>query len=239
MSNGLLTIGSALAVTPAALWLDGAVARRAAKVPFSAIDPPSGRYEEEGGGAVSTLTRTRVRAIPRRPIVVSAITALAAAVQTSVTGSSWLLPPQLVLIAGLVALAAGDFEWLLLPRWPVWWTTAGVGATILAGAAATGAWHRAGVAVFVTAILSGSCAVISFINPRWLGFGDVRLAVPIGLVLAWSGGTPEVLGGVFLTSVMSGVAAFALLASRKMRAGGAIPFGVMLAIGTVARLLIG
>ena len=237
--SALLTAGSALAAAPAAFWMDGAIARRAAKVPFSAVDPPSGGSTEEGGGAVRTATRTRVRSIPRRSAAVAAITAATVGIQASVTGSSWLLPPQLILITGLVALAAGDFEWLLLPRWPVWWTTAGVGAAILAGANATGAWHRAGVALFATAILAGSCALISFVNPRWLGFGDVRLAVPIGLTLAWSGGSPEVLGGVFLVSIISGLSAFLLLASRKMRAGGAIPFGVMLAIGTIARLLIG
>jgi leader peptidase (prepilin peptidase) / N-methyltransferase len=234
----LLSAGSALAAGAVAFWLDGAIARRATKVPFSAVDPPSGGYADEAVLAVSTVTRVRVRFIPRRPVAVAALAAATAAVQASVTGSSWLLPPQLVLITALVALAAGDYEWLLLPRWPVWWTTAGVGATIVAGAAATGAWHRAGVAVFASAILSGSCAVISLLNPRWLGFGDVRLAVPIGLVLAWSGGGPELLGGVFLTSVISGVAAFLLLASRRMKAGGAIPFGVMLAVGTIARLLV-
>ena len=237
--TALLSLGAAVTAGVVALWLDGAIARRAAKIPFSAVDPPSRGYDGESAIATSTVTRVRVRSIPRRPIAVAAITAAAAAVQTWVTGTSWLLPPQLILITGLVALAAGDFEWLLLPRWPVWWTTAGVGAAIVVGAQATGAWHRAGVAVFATAILAGSCAVVSFINPRWLGFGDVRLAVPIGLVLAWSGGGPELLGGVFLASVISGVSAFALLASRKVSAGGAIPFGVMLAIGTIGRLLLG
>ena len=239
MSNAFLAVGAALVSAPVALWLDGAIARRAAKVPFSAVDPPSGASAEEGGGVTFTMTRTRVRSIPHRPLGVAALAAVTAVIVAATTGSSWLLPAQLVLVTALWPLAAGDVEWLLLPRMPVWWTTAGVMAAIGAGAAATGAWHRAGVAVFVSAILFGAFAVVSLVNPRWMGFGDVRLAVPIGLALAWTGGGREVLGAMFLVSIISGVSAFALLASRKMRAGGAIPFGLVLAIGTIARLLIG
>lgn len=235
----LLALGAALTSGVTAFWMDGAIARRAAKVPFSAVDPPSGGSAEDGSGATSTLTRRRVRTIPWRPVAVTVLAAVTAAVQAAVTGAHWLLPAQLVLITALWPLAAGDVEWLLLPRIPVWWTTAGVVAAIAAGAAATGAWHRAGVAVFATAILFGAFALVSLVNPRWMGFGDVRLAVPIGLVLAWSGGGPEVLGGMFLVCIISFVSALALLASRKMRAGGAMPFGLVLAIGTIARLLIG
>ena len=191
-----------------------------------------------GGNGVTTSARRRVRSITgRRPLVVAAAAALAAA-QAAHSGPTWLLPPQLVLIAGLVALAAGDVEWLLLPKGPVWWTTAATGATMVAGAAATGAWHRFDVAVVFGLGAAAVLAAVSIANPRWMGFGDVRLALPIGLVLAWSGGAGEVVVGLFLANVLAALTGVLLLATRRAGLATALPFGMFLAVGSVATLLL-
>lgn len=225
MTTPLLPIGVALVCAPIAAWVDLRAATRAALVPVTTA-------AGDAGGV-----RARVHTIPARPFLVVIAAATTTAAQAAQTGVSWLLPAQLALITGLCALAACDAEWLLLPRVTVWWTTAAVAVAMLAGAFATAAWHRLEVAILLAGVTSAFFAAVSLANPRWLGFGDVRLAVPISLVLGWSGGGREVVGGMFVVYVLAAVVGVLLLLSRKVGRGAALPFGVFLAAGTIAALV--
>lgn len=63
---------------------------------------------------------------------------------------------------------------------------------------------------------------------RWIGGGDVRLGVMMGVWLGW----PAVLAALFFAYVLGAVVALFLLVARKATGKTAIPFGTFLAIGT-------
>ncbi|EYT82697.1 peptidase A24 [Streptomyces sp. Tu 6176] len=176
--------------------------------------------------------------IPARYPLVEALTAILFLAEALRFGWSEALPAELVFTAGLLALAACDAEQFLLPRrlvYPTLWLTA---ACLLAAAAATGQWHRLGV--------TAACGVGAFavffalhgVRPAWLGFGDVRLAGLLGTGLGW-------LGPWYLVfALLAGSAAGLLVGVVLMAAGRAtrhtrLPFGVFLAAGAIAALLVG
>lgn len=70
---------------------------------------------------------------------------------------------------------------------------------------------------------------------KGFGFGDVKLAPSIGLLLGW----PGVVVGVFGAYVIGAVMALGLLIFGKKKWGQTIPFGPFLVIGMVIALLWG
>lgn len=70
---------------------------------------------------------------------------------------------------------------------------------------------------------------------RWLGFGDVKLLVLLGLALLW----PVVAIAVLLAIFLGGVVSMFLLASRKKTLKSQIPFGTFLAVAGVLALFFG
>ncbi|MFJ7985894.1 MULTISPECIES: prepilin peptidase [unclassified Streptomyces] len=176
--------------------------------------------------------------IPVRYPLVEALTAVLFAAEALRFGPSEALPAALVLTAGLVALAACDAEHLLLPRRLLYPTLALTAACLLGAAAATGQWQRLGS--------SAACGVGAFAaffalhrtRSGWLGFGDVRLAGLLGAGLGWSGPLH------LLFAVLSGSAAGLLVGVGLMATGRAtrrtrLPFGLFLAAGAIAALLVG
>ncbi|HWE54837.1 MAG TPA: A24 family peptidase [Acidimicrobiales bacterium] len=233
--DALLIVGAAAVCGPVAAGLDIVVAGRAARIPISADEIDV----HQGGPGFTTLTATRhrVRTIPHRTVVAVGIAVLCAAALAAHTGSTWALPAGLALIAGAVPLGVGDVEWLLLPKAPVWWTAGATAAAIAAGAGATGEWHVAFTSLVAATALTGLLAVISVVNRAWMGFGDVRLAVPIGLALAWAHGGRGVFLGFLLANVLAGLTAAVLLLSGRMSRSSALPFGPFLGAGAVSVLI--
>ncbi|MEV7169144.1 prepilin peptidase [Streptomyces sp. NPDC093224] len=176
--------------------------------------------------------------IPVRYPLLEALTALLFAAEALRFGRSETLPAALVFTAGLLALAACDAELFLLPRRLVHPTLGLTAACLLAAAAATGQWHRLGV---TAACAVGGFAVffaLHWVRPAWLGFGDVRLAALLGTGLGWLGPWYLVL------AVVAGSAAGLLVGLALMAAGRAtrstrLPFGLFLAAGAIAALLVG
>ena len=80
--------------------------------------------------------------------------------------------------------------------------------------------------------------VLHLVSPRSMGFGDVKLAFVLGLVLGWLGWSELVLGllGGFLAGAVVGVA---LIALRHRGRKDHLPFGPFLAFGTLVVLLWG
>jgi leader peptidase (prepilin peptidase)/N-methyltransferase len=153
-------------------------------------------------------------------------------------GSHWVLPAYLAFLAGLLALACIDLEQLLLPKRIVYTTLVTVSGLFFVAASATGEWHR-----LVTAFASGAVAfaaffTLNFINPRWLGFGDVRLALLIGVGLGWLGPGTALLG-FFLGFLLGAVIGVALMAARRLERRTPIPFGVFLSAGAALAIYAG
>lgn len=93
----------------------------------------------------------------------------------------------------------------------------------------------------VRALISG-LVLMAFFYGLWFftkgkgfGFGDVKLAPSLGLLLGW----PRTLVGMFIAFCLGAVVAIVLIISGKKRFGQTIPFGPFLILGTVASLLWG
>lgn len=74
-----------------------------------------------------------------------------------------------------------------------------------------------------------------FTKGRGFGFGDVKLAPSLGLLL----GFPRTLVGVFLAFAFGALAASLLIILGKKKIGQTVPFGPFLVAGTVVSLLWG
>ncbi len=67
--------------------------------------------------------------------------------------------------------------------------------------------------------------------PAGLGFGDVKLLAPLGLLLGWRDGGSLVVTGVFLGLLLGAAGSLVLLALRRAGWRSAVPFGPPLLVG--------
>jgi leader peptidase (prepilin peptidase)/N-methyltransferase len=176
--------------------------------------------------------------ISSRYPIIEGLTAVLFALTAVRLGPSWSLPGEVVFVAGAVALAAVDLERYLLPRAILYPALALVAAALLGAAAATGQWHRLGIAGACAAVAFAFFYAINFLRPAWLGFGDVRLAALLGLALGWMGPWYLVIG--FMAANLAGAAVgIGLMARGKASCTTALPYGVFLGGGSVFALLAG
>jgi len=71
-------------------------------------------------------------------------------------------------------------------------------------------------------------AIIIFSREKWLGFGDFKLAILIGLILGW----PKILVALFFAFFTGAIVGLILIALAKKTLKSEIPFGPFLVIGT-------
>ena len=153
-------------------------------------------------------------------------------------GFHWDLPAFLVFLAGLVALACIDYEHLVLPTIIIYPTCAAVGGLLIIATLVGHEWHRLLVAGLCAAGWFLTFFVINSLNPRWLGFGDVRLAPVLGLGLGWLG-VRFVLLGFFSANLIGAVIGIVLIVTKRMERSQPIPYGVFLALGAALALFAG
>jgi leader peptidase (prepilin peptidase) / N-methyltransferase len=116
---------------------------------------------------------------------------------------------------------------------------AGVGTAVLLGGAALLPGHRgtwAGALLGAAALAAAYCALM-LINPSGIGFGDVKLAPTLGLVLGWYGWS-AVIAGFCLTFVLGALAVVVLLLARRATRKTALAFGPFMLLGTLGGLLL-
>jgi leader peptidase (prepilin peptidase)/N-methyltransferase len=148
------------------------------------------------------------------------------------------LPAFLLLGAALVALSVIDFEHFLLPNRIIYPVTA-ASIVLLAGAAI--ADNDGDAFLRSLACAAGAFvvfAVLHLVSPRAMGFGDVRLALLLGLDLGWLG-AGEVVLGLLLGFVYGAVIGLLLIATGVKSRRDHIPFGPFLAAGALTALLVG
>jgi leader peptidase (prepilin peptidase)/N-methyltransferase len=174
---------------------------------------------------------------PRYPIVEGLMGLLFAAIGLRF-GISWTGIAQAILAAGLVVLAFIDLDHMLLPRKIVYVTLTLVAVALVAGAASGSQWHRLAVAAICGIVPWFLFFAINFIQPKALGFGDVRLALLIGFGLGWLGAAYAFLGFI-LASVLGAIVGVAMIAMGKAGRRTPIPFGTFLAAGAVLSALVG
>ncbi len=153
-------------------------------------------------------------------------------------GASVALIAYLYLAAVCVALFIIDVRMHRLPDALTLPSYVVIGALLLLDAAVTGDWAallRAGVGMVV---LFGIYYVLAVVAGGALGFGGVKLAGLLGLLLGWSGWYALIAGGA-LGFVYGGVFSLILLASRRVDSKTKIPFGPFMVLGALSAVLLG
>lgn len=142
------------------------------------------------------------------------------------------LVPLLLFFASVsIALMMIDFDTMTLPNVIVYPSIiiSAVYLTILA--ALTNAWANMATSALAAVVL---ClfyfAIYVLSRGRGLGFGDVKLALVLGLMLGWFG-WGAVIVGTFAAFFIGGIPGAILMATGVIKKGKAIPFGPMLLIG--------
>lgn len=121
---------------------------------------------------------------------------------------------------------------LLLPAYP-----ATAGALVLC-AGLTGEWGRTLWAVIGGATLWTGFYLYGMIGPRGhLGFGDVKLAGWLGILLGYAAQRPgPLLFAVLVAFASAAVVGLALVAARQMTLRESLPFGPFLVIGAITAI---
>lgn len=242
-----VTLAAALAGVPVGAFLNVVVERTPHKVPLR------GAWSEDDVPALSWagvpvqpfLLRggRRGRPLPGRWLAVELTTVAAFAAMASRFGQSTAYLPLLVLAAALVAITFVDLEHLRIPdriTFPA--LAVSVPAIVLVSA-------DLGLSSAVRGALVGCVSyfvlllVPHLVYPRGMGFGDVKLALLMGLHLGWIGWSPADEAGGPLQLVLYALvigcllgAGFGLVHAAVTKRRGEFPFGPALALACLVVL---
>ncbi|HZX56980.1 MAG TPA: prepilin peptidase [Ilumatobacteraceae bacterium] len=150
---------------------------------------------------------------------INAATALLVAVAVWRIGFSPELPAVVAFIFGGVLLAVIDWKVQRLPTQIVYVTLAGVAAGLLFASLVEWEWVHlataaAGAVLFANAFFLIWLVGRNFAGVMLIGFGDVRLAALLGLLLGWYG-LPYVLYGAIAGHLLALVVAVATCLRRR------------------------
>jgi len=86
-------------------------------------------------------------------------------------------------------------------------------------------------------IIGGGFFLVQYLisNGKWIGGGDIRLGLLMGLAL----GVSHVLAALFIAYVLGAIFAIVLLSLKKKKMKSQIPFGTFLSLATITVLLYG
>ncbi|MES9592853.1 A24 family peptidase [Streptomyces sp. NPDC094045] len=226
---------------PARGWLGSTRCARCAAVPVPAAQgegPAPDAPGEEPGDRATGPDGTRRTARYAPGVLVPVVTALSCAVLAAATGLRPELAVWLLLAPVAVLLAAIDRR---VHRLPDRLTLPAAGAAaVLLGAAAllpehAGSWLSA---LLGGAALGGFYFLLFLINPNGMGFGDVKLALSLGLALGWYGWAVVFAGG-FAGFLLGAVYGFGLMVLKRAGRKTGIPFGPFMITGALLGLLLG
>ena len=154
-------------------------------------------------------------------------------------GWSWALPVYVYFAIISVPLAIIDLRThrlpnrLTLPAYPI------VAVGVALPAIADARWSDLTRAAIGAVCLLGVYGLLHVINPAGMGLGDVKLAGPMGALLAWVSWS-VLLVGTFLGFALGAVVGLLLLATKRVGRKSALAFGpYMLAGAWLAILLSG
>ncbi|SCX50782.1 leader peptidase (prepilin peptidase) / N-methyltransferase [Klenkia marina] len=181
---------------------------------------------------VRLATRDRTAGAGRvRTLVTTVLTAALLAGGAALVGPRPALGGVLWLAAAGVVLAGVDLATHRLPDVVTLPALAVLVAATAVDALVTGDGARALHGVLLGAAAFGVAAALRLAAPAGLGFGDVKLLAPLGVLLGWVGGGTLVVVGVFLGLVVGAVASLVLLATGRAGWRSAVPFGPPLLAG--------
>lgn len=91
-------------------------------------------------------------------------------------------------------------------------------------------WQSLGLGILV----GGGFFLLQFIisHGRWIGGGDIRLGVLMGVILGW----PDVLLGLFIAYILGAIVSIGLIIFKDKKLASKTPFGTYLVVGTLASM---
>jgi prepilin signal peptidase PulO-like enzyme (type II secretory pathway) len=144
----------------------------------------------------------------------------------------------LMFVVGFVALAVYDLRWFLLPNIVVF-PLIGLAAVQVAGDWFFGdrSWSTLTGPLIGAATISGLFyALFAVSKGTWIGFGDVKLGIALGLL---AGGPFAALLVLLLASLIGTLAALPLVLQGKATRKSHLPFGPLLIAGIIIVTLCG
>ncbi|MGC4904888.1 prepilin peptidase [Streptomyces cyaneofuscatus] len=166
------------------------------------------------------------------------ITALACVTLAAATGPRPELAAWLLLAPPAVLLATVDRRVHRLPD-PLTLPLAAAAVLLLGGAALlpghAGSWASGLLGALV---LGGFYLLLFLINPNGMGFGDVKLALALGVALGWYGWEVLFLGG-FAGFLFGAAYGLGLVLLRRAGRKTGIPFGPFMIAGALVGVLLG
>lgn len=172
------------------------------------------------------------------PRLVPLLTALGCAALAAATGPRPELAVWLLLTPFAVLLALVDRNVHRLPD-QLTLPLAAAAAALLGLAALlpgdAGSWPAA---LLGGLVLGAAYFVLFLIHPNGMGFGDVKLALSLGVVLGWYGWA-VLFTGAFAGFLLGSVYGLGLIVLRRAGRRTAIPFGPFMIVGAFAGVLLG
>ncbi len=91
--------------------------------------------------------------------------------------------------------------------------------------------------MLISGIIGGSFFLIQFLisKGKWIGGGDIRLGLLMGLALGW----PNILAAIILAYFIGSIVGIGLILAGKKKWGGEVPLGTFLAFTTIIVLFWG
>jgi len=182
--------------------------------------------------------------LPRRWLGVELLTATVFALLGARYGAHLVVGPLLLLGASLVAVSVIDLQVLRIPDRITFPTLAASVPLVVVVSARSDAIDSVNGALLGAVAYFLALLIPHLIYPRGMGFGDVKLALVMGLYLGWLGWTEvHPVGGpvqLVLYALMLGCAlgvVFGVLSALITRRRGEFPFGPALALGCLIVVL--
>nr|WSX54566.1 A24 family peptidase [Streptomyces sp. NBC_00974] len=198
--------------------------------PVAGSSPVGGSGPGAGSrtGRRSAVFAPATGAVPATTLV---CLALGAGVGARPELAAWLLLAPFTVLLCLVDRAVHRLpDMLTLPLAAA--TALALGAASLVPGAG-GSWPRA---LLGGLVLGGCYGLLYLINPRGMGFGDVKLALTVGQILGWYG-WPVLFAGTFAAFLAGAAHGLALMVLRRAGRTTPIPFGPFMAGGALLGVL--
>lgn len=155
-------------------------------------------------------------------------------------GGQWLLlGTWLTCAVGLLALAIYDLRWMILPNKIIYPTLAAAVAGRIAYIAAFGDRPLHLVLLWISSVIiaSGVFFVLFMVsNGKWIGYGDVRLGLITGTLLA---DPQKALAMIFIASLLGSLIALPALKTGKKTLASKLPYGPFLILATAVMVVFG
>ena len=248
MSSPGVAVLCAVAGIPVGAFLNVVIERTPDRIPLRAVvdgqvDPP----RSWAGVPVQPWLLRGGAPHPRQPrwLVVELVTAVVFGVLGLEFGRTEAVVPILVLGAALIAISFVDLEHYRIPDRITFPALAVSGIGLVVVSATLDITDALLGAAIGAAVYFGVLLVAHLVSPRGMGFGDVKLALLMGMFLGWLGWAPDeqvvgpvrlVLNALVLGCVLGVVFGLAHRVLTKEREG--FPFGPSLAIACLVVLVL-